>query len=259
MPAAPRTGERPPAFRELLLIALGFAGYFGVRAITQGSAAAAAAHASTLVSIERRLGVEWEPRLQDLIVNHRAVVTFMNWVYIWGHWPVIVAVAVWLYLRLPDEYRVIRNAFFISGAVGMLFFVFLPMAPPRLTDVGLTDTVARYSHAYRALQPPSLVNRYAAFPSLHFGWDLLVGIALARHAPSLWLRAFGWAMPALMAAAVVTTANHWVLDIPAGGLIALLGLAAAVALRRRGAGRRDESRLIGDEYSAGSAHHRLQV
>lgn len=259
MPGVQQNGERPPVVRELLLIAAGFVGYFGVRAVTQGSAAAAAAHANTLTSFERWLGIYWEPRLQEEITDNRMVVTLMNWVYVWGHWPVIVAVAVWLYLRVPDEYRLIRNAFFISGGIGMLFFVFLPMAPPRLVDVGLTDTVARYSHAYRALQPPSLVNRYAAFPSLHFGWDLLIGIALVRNAPRWWLRGFGYATPALMAVAVVLTANHWIVDVPGGGLIALLGLAAAIILRRRAQPAGDKEPLIPREYPAEDARVPLEL
>lgn len=250
---------RPPAVRELALIAAGFVGYFGVRAITQGSADSASAHARTLVSFERWLGIYWEPWLQEQITGYGPAVTFANWVYIWGHWPVIVAIGAWLWLRVPGEYRLFRNAFFISGAVGMLFFVGLPMAPPRLVDGGFTDTVARFSHAYRALQPPSVVNRYAAFPSLHFGWDLLIGIALARNAPRRWVRALGWAMPALMAVAVVLTANHWIVDVLAGGLIALLGLAGAIILRRRRHLPPDEERLIAREYPSGDARAGLHA
>jgi hypothetical protein len=234
-----------------MLIAAGFLGYFGVRALTQGSAAAATANAHTLVSLERTLGIYWEPAWQQMLVGHRLAVTLMNWVYIWGHWPVIAAVAIWLYLRLPDEYRLVRNAFFISGAIGMAFFIAFPVAPPRLVDLDFTDTVARYSHAYRALQPPSLVNRYAAFPSLHFGWDLLVGIALARHARSVAVRAFGFVMPVAMAVAVGTTANHWVIDIAAGGAVALTGLALATMWDRRTTG--PDRSPIGRRYHASRA------
>ena len=120
-----------------------------------------------------------------------------------------------------------RTAFFVSGAIGMVFFILFPVAPPRLVNAYFMDTVARYSHAYRALQPPSLVNRYAAFPSLHFGWDLLIGIALVAYARSLWARALGVAMPVAMAIAVVLTANHWIIDVVAGAALAVIGLVIA--------------------------------
>ena len=227
--------ERLHVRRELALIAAGFAAYFGVRAVTQGSRADAVAHARDLVSLERWLHLYHEPALQSAITDHRWLVTLMNWVYVWGHWPVIVAVGVWLFLRVPEGYRRIRNAFFISGAIGMVFFVGFPVAPPRLVNgLGFADTVTQYSHAYRALQPPSLVNRFAAFPSLHLGWDLLVGIALVTYASRPAARAFGVAMPLLMAMAVVLTANHWLIDIVGGVVVSLAGLAIAAWITRPG-------------------------
>ena len=36
------------------------------------------------------------------------------------------------------------------------------------------------SRSYRVLQPPALVNKFAAMPSLHVGWNLLVGIVVFR-------------------------------------------------------------------------------
>jgi hypothetical protein len=87
--------------------------------------------------------------------------------------------------------------------------------------------VTRYSHAYRALQPRELTNIYAAFPSLHFGWDLLVGLALFHHASWRVVRLAGLIAPAAMALAVVATANHFVVDVPAGGVVALAGLLLA--------------------------------
>jgi membrane-associated phospholipid phosphatase len=227
--------ERLHVRRELMLVAMGFVAYFGVRAVTQGSRAEAVAHARDFVSLERWLHLYHEPALQSAIAEHRSLVTLVNWIYIWGHWPAILAVAVWLFLRAPDGYRLIRNAFFVSGAIGMLFFVGFPVAPPRLVHgLGFADTVAQYSHAYRALQPPSLVNRFAAFPSLHVGWDLLVGIALVRYASRPAARLAGVAMPVLMATAVVLTGNHWLIDVAGGVVVSLVGLAVALRVTRPG-------------------------
>ena len=64
----------------------------------------------------------------------------------------------------------------------------LPPLLPLLGGLGLTDTVTQRSEAYRVLQPPAFVNQYAAMPSLHAGWDLLVGIAIvAATTSTLWL------------------------------------------------------------------------
>jgi hypothetical protein len=216
--------------RELLLVAAGFLVYFGVRAVTQGSHAEAFENARTLVSVERSLGIYWEPSIQAAVTGQHWLVTLANWVYIWGHWPLIAAVAAWLFVNYPEAFRRTRTAFFVSGAIGMAFFILFPAAPPRLADTGFVDTVARYSHAYRALQPPTIVNRYAAFPSLHFGWDLLIGVALFTSARSIAARALGVGMPVAMAIAVVLTANHWIVDVVAGAVVALVGLAIATWL-----------------------------
>jgi membrane-associated phospholipid phosphatase len=126
------------------------------------------------------------------------------------------------------------GADFVSGAIGMIIFLAYPVASPRLTGSGLTDTVTTYSHAYRALQPPSLMDRYAALPSLHFGWDLLVGLTLARFHPRAAVRVLGALMPVAMGLAVVVTANHYLLDVVVGGIVALTGLALASLLIRAG-------------------------
>ena len=218
--------------RELVLVGFAAAVYGGVRAVTEGSVAQAVANAEAVDRIERTLGIAWESAAQSLIIGSETLVTLANWVYIWGHWPVIIAAAVFLYTHRPTHYRVLRNAMIASGLIGFVFFYVVPTAPPRLAGLGLTDTVLEQSHSYRALQPPSLTNQYAAMPSLHFGWNLLVGIVLFTAFACLAVRVFAVAMPVAMGFAVVATANHFVLDVAAGMLVVALGLALALALER---------------------------
>ena len=163
--------------RELALAAAALT-YFGVRNLTAGAAAEAMSNADRLARLERRAHIAWERSLQDALLDHDLLVTLANWVYIWGHWPVIITAAIVLYRKRHDRYLLLRNTIFVSGAIGFLFFALLPVAPPRLADPSLMDTVTLHSDAYRALQPPGLTNQYAAFPSLHFGWNLVVGIAV---------------------------------------------------------------------------------
>ena len=221
-------GRRLAFLREAAIVAGAFFTYMLVRSATEGEVAAALAHADSLVSLERSYGLFIEPAVQAAIIGERWLVDAANLVYVWGHWPVIGVVALWLYRTQPQRYRLLRNAFLISGAIGLLLFMTFPTAPPRLVDLRLVDTVVVHSDSYRVLQPPALTNQYAAFPSLHFGWNLLIGIALIRGSPRITVQMFGMLLPVAMLAAVVVTANHYWVDAAAGAMVALAGLALAM-------------------------------
>jgi PAP2 superfamily len=213
--------------REAILVAAAIVSYFGIRNATAGNLDESFENADRIVRVERALDVAWERGIQSSIIRSDDLVALANWVYIWGHWPVILATALALLLFRRDRYYLLRNALFVSGAIGFLLFALFPVAPPRLLDLGLVDTVTEQSHAYRALQPPGLTNQYAAFPSLHVGWNLLVGIVLFGTTANLALRVFAVASPLAMTFAVVATANHFVVDVAAGVVVVVMGLAAA--------------------------------
>jgi len=225
-------GQLRGIFREIAVVVFAAAVYGAVRAVTEGSVARAVGNAEALSRIEHTLGIGWEQSVQSLVIGSTALVTLVNWIYIWGHWPVIIVAASLLYLHRPTHYRILRNAIVTSGLIGFFFFYEVPTAPPRLVDPGLVDTVLQQSHAYRALQPPSLTNQYAAMPSLHFGWNLLVGIVLFAAFTSIAIRVFAVAMPIAMAFAVVATANHFVLDVAVSMAVVAVGLAVAVMIER---------------------------
>jgi PAP2 superfamily len=216
--------------REALVVGTAVVAYFGIRNLTAGSWSAASANADRILDLERWIGIAWERGFQSTIVGNHWVTTFANWVYIWGHWPVLLIAATVLYVYRRDSYYLLRNAMFISGALGFLFFALLPVAPPRLNGLGLVDTVTEDSHAYRVLQPPGFTNQYAAFPSLHFGWNLLLGIVLLTATAHVAVRIFAVLSPLAMAFAVVATANHFVLDLAGGAVFVLVGLAGASLL-----------------------------
>lgn len=208
--------------------------YFGVRGATEGSVSQALANAQRVVDFERFLGIYHEPWLQETFAGSETVKTFFNWIYIWGHWPVIAVTLIWLARRHPAIYLRTRNAMMLSGGVGMIIFAMFPVAPPRLAELGMIDTVTVSSHAYRVLQPPMFTNQYAAVPSLHVGWDLLIGIAIAVAARRLWVRVIGVVMPVAMTAAVVLTANHYLVDAVAGAALTTAAwFACGWWLRRR--------------------------
>jgi len=224
--------SRRTLVREVSLIAGAMLLYFGVRNLTAGSADIAFLNAERLSRFEQWGHLDWERGLQAAVIDSDMLVNFTNWVYIWGHWPVILPTALALFLWRRERYYLLRNAFFVSGAIGFLFFALLPVAPPRLFDVGLLDTVTSQSSSYRALQPPGLTNQYAAFPSLHVGWNVLLGIVVFTATTSLLLRFLAVAGPVAMAFSVVATANHFVVDVGAGIAVVLIGLVVATSAAR---------------------------
>lgn len=201
--------------------------YFRVRGVTEGSVTDAVQHGYDVLHVERWLGIDVEESFQNLVLGSHALTTFANWVYIWGHWPVIAVTLIWLHRTRRGEYLLLRNAIFVSGAIGLVIFALYPVAPPRHLPDRFVDTVTELSRSYRVLQPPRLINEYAAMPSLHMGWNLLVGIVLFRSGRHVALRAFGVAGPLLMAFAIVATGNHYILDAVVGSAVALVGLAGS--------------------------------
>ena len=200
--------------------------YFGVRMFTKGAEVAAFKNAYDLLTFESTLGLDLEAWSQSAVLDYHWLVTFFNWVYIWLHWPVIIGALLLLYHYNRSRYTLMRNAMIVSGALGLVFFAFFPVAPPRFFD-GFTDTVTELSTSYKYLQPPSVVNKYAALPSFHVGWNVLAGVILFRTIRSIPVRIFAVASPLLMSVAVVLTGNHWVIDGFVGIALAMIGLYVA--------------------------------
>lgn len=229
--------------RQLILVGGAVVAYFAVRGLTEGSVDIAHRNAAWVLDLERSVGAALEDELQTAVSRSDAIITLGNWVYIWLHWPLIVGTLLWLACAHRDDYFELRNAIFISGAIGLVIFATFPVAPPRLFGIDYVDTVTLRSHSYRVLQPPAFVNAYAAVPSLHFGWNLLVGMTWYRVGRRPGWKVAGVVMPVAMAWAVVVTANHWVADVVAGGIVALTGL----GIERLWRARRDRSSASADE------------
>lgn len=218
--------------RQLVLFGLAALAYFGVRGLTEGDISAATRNADWVLETERALWLDLELGIQSVLLERQLWVDLANWVYIWGHWPVVAATLLWLVFNHRDDYFELRNAMFISGAIGLIIFASFPVSPPRLFSVDYVDTVTEHSESYRVLQPPGLVNKYAAVPSLHFGWNLLVALTWRRLGQGPLPLVGAVVMPAAMALAVVATSNHWVMDVIMGAMVALAGLVLE-RIRRR--------------------------
>lgn len=217
------------AVAELMVAAIGYIVYSLSCGAVHQHQALAFQNAASVVSFERRLGILHEQQLQAMILPHSWLVQAFNAVYMWGHLPLIIALAVWLFIYHRRHYRLIRNALLISGGIALLLFYGFPLAPPRLVPgLHLVDTAAMISPVYDTVEPKVFFNPYAAMPSMHIGWDLLMGLGLVLCSSKAFLRWCGGLLPFFMLFAVVVTGNHYIVDGLAGAIVGLAGLAAGL-------------------------------
>jgi membrane-associated phospholipid phosphatase len=227
--------ERRLAFLgEVGLVVAAFFFYFAMRGVTEGGLPIALDHAVQVEDFERAVGISVEPALQEMVLGRDWLLEPANLIYIWAHWPVIGGVALWLYITRPRRYTVMRNAVLISGGIGLVIFWLYPTAPPRIASTELIDTIAERAGYYEGFQPTFLRNRYAAIPSLHVGWSVLVGIALVSESKRLAVRVVGVMVPVLMTWSVIVTGNHYVIDGVIGTALSVGGLGVATRLASRG-------------------------
>lgn len=208
---------------ELVLVLFVTLAYFLTRGLIRGREDDAVDHAGKLISLENALHLNPERSIQNFTLHHERLLQFANNFYLYAHLPVLIGVAVWLYVARPWAYPWFRNAFLISALFGLSIYVLLPVAPPRFMP-GFVDTMALYGFNVDGSAAGPLYNPYAAMPSLHVGWSLLAGIALIACARSWWLKAAGIALPLGMTLTVMMTGNHYLLDAVAGAVVILVSL-----------------------------------
>ena len=104
----------------------------------------------------------------------------------------------------------------------------LPGCPPRLAGIGIADTVSHGPIDLNHGLVSSVYNPYAAVPSMHIGYALVVAVTLLRHGRRSRVRVLGALYPPFVLLIIVATRNHFFLDAAAGAVTA--ALAAALAL-----------------------------
>jgi hypothetical protein len=179
-------------------------------------------NAEHLWSLERALHLPSEAAAQHVVLHWPVLLRVANEYYASAHFPLTAVFLFWVYVFRHDAWRWVRNAMTIFTASSLIIEALLPMAPPRLVPhFGMVDTgVALGQSVYPAKTDSGVANQFAAMPSVHVGWALLVGLGVLLVARGAWR----WAAlihPVLTLAVVTVTANHyWSDGIVAGVLVA---------------------------------------
>lgn len=233
-PAEPPTGppgrgrERRRLLRELLLVAGLFTVYKAGRMLSTGRTDEAFRNAARIWDAERALHLPGEGAIQGLLLHGDTLIRTANSYYAGVHFPATALFLVWLYVRRPGHYLWTRRVLAVLTGAALALHLAFPLAPPRMLHAaGLVDTAQVYGPTvYRAAPATdTLANQFAAMPSLHFGWALMLALGMIAATRSRWR--YLWLLhPLVTLLVVVGTANHYWLD----AIVAAALLGAALLL-----------------------------
>ena len=219
--------------RQLALFAAAYYAYRIVRGLVDGQATLAFENARTLMDVERTLGLFFEPAVQGWALGERWLLDGANWMYINSHFVVTVGFLVWLYLFRNSAFYFVRNMFMVAMFLALVGYVAFPTAPPRfMPEWGFTDTVAAAVGEAASKSADLLYNPFAAVPSMHVAFALMIGIPAAKLTKSRVLKVAWYVYPAIVTFVVVVTGNHFWLDALLGALVAGISAYTALALAR---------------------------
>jgi len=210
--------------RQIALVGIAYGAYSLVRGLVEGDATAAFQHARDLIQIERTLHVFVEPSVQAWASGSHALMDVSSWLYVNAQTSVTLAALVYLYLRHNRSFYFVRNMLVIAMAIALVGYAVFPTAPPRfLPEWGFIDSVSdltgmHVSHASASMT--ALFNPYAAVPSMHVAFALLIGWPLAALSRTRTARILWRLYPLLITFVIVATANHFILDALRGALTA---------------------------------------
>lgn len=240
-------GRRWPSFFAQIALVVGveLADDVAHALTSQNSVSLAERNALQLVRFESAHDLLVEPRIQTFFIEtHRflgrqigqmELVPFFNTMYGLGHVSISFAFAVWMYLFRRPLFAFVRDIFLFTNLLAVLVYELFPTAPPRLVPVSqgesplLIDTVFGSGGSGFKIG----FNEFAAMPSLHVAWALIVGISLATVVRSPMVRVVATLYPVLMTVTVMVTGNHYITDALGAAAVLVVGLVLAVLTETR--------------------------
>ncbi len=219
--------RRPPLLREIALVAGLFLVYRLGRLAITGHDQLAVTNAWWIWDVERTLRLPDEELFQQWALQWPDLLKAANWYYVGVHFPLTAIFLIWGWLkRPPAEYRYARRLLSLLTGLALVVHVVMPLAPPRmLSSLGFLDTMAVFGpSAYGDSTTATVANQFAAMPSLHVGWALLIAVVVVRTARTPW-RWVAILHPTITVLVVVATANHYWVDAIAAALLLLLAIA----------------------------------
>ncbi|MGI8712562.1 MAG: phosphatase PAP2 family protein [Solirubrobacteraceae bacterium] len=210
--------------RQLLLFLGAYVGYQVVRGLIDGNDVARASwNATKVIDLERALHVFIEPSVQAWALNEHWLMDIADWTYLNAHYVVSLGALVFIYVRRNDSFYFVRNMFMIAMLVALVGYAVYPTAPPRLMpEWGFTDAIQQFTGVTAEYNGPSsaLLNLYAAIPSMHVCFALMIGLPMAKLVKLRAARVAWLLYPLFISFVVIATGNHYLTDVFLGAVTA---------------------------------------
>ena len=204
---------------ELLVFGAAYVLYNVGRGLTNGDMTQAVANAHWVIDFQGGLAVE--RGVQQALGGVWMVL--LSYVYLAAQIVVLPVVLMAMYRWAPAIYPRLRNTVIATWMLSLPIYALFPVAPPRLAGVGMIDAVSQQSAVSLAGRSGWFYNPIAAAPSLHTGFAVALGIAVAAAVTPRWLKLLALAWGPLVALSTVATANHYVFDVVCGVAITAVG------------------------------------
>jgi membrane-associated phospholipid phosphatase len=219
------------AGRQLAILVGVDVGYELVRGIADSERSVAIAHGQQVIDLERSTHTFFEPSLQAFFLPAHWLIDLANQMYLNAQFSIALGFLVWLYLFRNESYYFVRNMFVVAMGLALIGYTLYPTAPPRMfPQYGLVDTIVDFSKVnHDSTLAKIFINPYAAVPSMHCAFALMIGGTGVRVCRHWWSKAFWVAWPLLISWVVIVTANHYWVDAALGWMVA--AAAALIASR----------------------------
>ncbi len=230
--------------RQFALLGLAYLAYTIVRGLVEGRANAAFQHARDVINLERTLHLFVEPSIQAWAMSSHLLMTLASWTYLNAQTSVTLGALAYLYVVHNRSFYFVRNMFLIAMVLALAAYYVFPTAPPRfLPEWGFIDSVSDFTRVHAStssltgsagstLNPSKLVNLYAAVPSMHVAFALMIAWPLASLSKWRLVRVLWMLYPLLITFVIIVTANHFISDAILGAVTAGVSAAGARAMAR---------------------------
>ncbi len=198
--------------------------YDAARWIFSSDLGQARAHARWIIDLERSVHVAIEGSVQRAL-DSGAPSWILSNVYLAAQLVVLPLALIWLYRRARPIYRALRNTVIATWLIAVPIFALFPVAPPRLAEAGIVDTVSSQAGVGLTGRSTLFYNPFAAVPSLHVGFAFAIAVAAAAALHARWAKALALLWGPLVTLSVIATGNHYLFDIVAGLLVTGAGFA----------------------------------